>query len=164
MEFYQFCYGVFTLQYFESLDSFLEVCTFNKKVLFTSIILNYVTTLCPIIIVFIVWLIRYTSDYCVFMGQQNIFFRGLVTFLILSYTKFTLVTLSILTSAYLSGLGGKSYGLVVNLDGTLEYFGTKPLAYALPVVIVLVLFVLLPLAVMVMYPHVSSICEFKLHT
>ncbi|XP_065890677.1 uncharacterized protein [Dysidea avara] len=189
VEFYQFCYGVFNLQYIESLDSFPSVCTFKYESALTSIILDYVTALCPVIVIFIVWFIMYTSDYCVFMGQRNIlgkvafrvrqfyrrvkpnkkislsqsFFRGLVTFLVLSYTKFTLVTLSILTPAYLSGPGGKSYGLVVNLDGTLEYFGTKHLAYALPAVIVLVLFVLLPLAVMAMYPRACNALGLRIH-
>jgi len=37
------------LQYFEPLDSFPEVCTFKYKSALTSIILDYVTALYPII-------------------------------------------------------------------------------------------------------------------
>lgn len=45
---------------------------------------------------------------------------------------------------------------MVNLDGTLKYFGTKHLAYALLAVIVLVLFMLLLLAAMVIYLPVCN--------
>ena len=110
----------------------------------------------------------YASDYCTskrnFVGKvnaclrqvylkmkpnktvslHNSFFRGLVTFLVLTYSKFTLVTLTILTPAYLYGPGGKQYDTVVNLDGTLEYFGHGHLPYAIPAILVLIFIVLLP--------------------
>ena len=106
VEFYQFCYNIFNLQYFESLDSFPGVCTFNYETVLTVTISDYLVALNPVMVIFIVWL---TSDYCVFMGKRNIvekvsrrvcqiyrkvklnknvslsesFFRGLVTFLVL---------------------------------------------------------------------------------
>ena len=91
------------------------------------------------------------------------FFRGLVTFLVLSYSKFTLVTLTILTPAYLSGPGGKNYGVVANLDGTEDYFGPGHLAYAIPALFVLIFVVLPPLAVMVMYPRLCNMLGLHVH-
>ena len=69
-----------------------------------------------------------------------------------------LVTLIILTPAYLSGPGGKQYELMVNLDGTLKYFGHGHLSYAIPAILVLILnfIVLLPLVMLGMYPHVYT--------
>ena len=189
VEFYQFCYNIFNLEYFESLDSFPGVCTFNYETALTVTILDYLVAFNPVIVIFIVWLIMYTSDYCVFMGKRNIvgkfshhlrriyrkvkpnknvslsesFFRGLVTFLVLSYSKFSLVTLSILTPAYLSGPGGKNYNIVAELDGTLEYFGHGHLLYAFPAILVLIFIVLLPLAVLAMYPRMCSWLGIHVH-
>ena len=189
VEFYQFCYNVFNLQYFESLDSFPGVCTLNYESALTVTILDYFVALNPIIIIFIVWLIMYTSDYCIFMGKRNLvgkvshrlrqlyrkvkpnknvslsesFFRGLVTFLVLSYSKFTLVTLTILTPAYLSGPGGKTYNTVASLDGTLEYFGHGHLPYAIPAILVLIFIVLLPLVILAMYPRMCTMLGIHVH-
>ena len=189
VEFYQFCYNVFNLQYFEALDSFPGVCTFHYDSALTVTILDYVVALNPIIVIFLVWLIMYTSDYCIFMGNRNFigkishsirklyrkakpnknvslhesFFRGLVTFLVLSYSKFTLVTLTILTPAYLSGPGGRNYAVVAKLDGTLEYFGHGHLPYAIPAILVLIFIVLLPLVILAMYPRMCNWLGIQVH-
>ena len=189
IEFYQFCYNVFNLQYFEALDSFPGVCTFHYDSALTVTILDYVVALNPIIVIFLVWLIMYTSDYCMFMRNRNFigrishslrklyrkakpnknvslnesFFRGLVTFLVLSYSKFTLVTLTILTPAYLSGPGGRNYAVVAKLDGTLEYFGHGHLPYAIPAILVLIFIVLLPLVILAMYPRMCNWLGIQVH-
>ena len=189
VEFYQFCYGVFNLQYFEALDSFPGVCTFNYESALTVTISDYLVALNPVFVIFIVWLIMYTSDYCIFTGKRNFvgkishhlrrlyrkvkpnknislsesFFHGLVTFLVLSYSKFTLVTLTILTPAYLSGPGGKNYGVLAKLVGTLQYFGHGHLPFAIPAILVLVFIVLLPLVVLAMYPHVCTRLGIRVH-
>ena len=189
VEIYQFCYGVFNLQYFELLDSFPRVCTIKSHSAIAIVVLDYIPALCPLIIIFIIWLIMYTSDYCIFMGKRNAvgkvahclrniyrkvkpnksislsqsFFRGLVTFLVLSYTKFTLVTFALLKPAYLSGPGGERYDIVVNLDGTLKYFGHGHLPYAIPAILVLIFIVLLPLAVLAMYPRMCSWLGIHVH-
>ena len=72
VEFYQFCYNIFNLQYFESLDNFPGVCTFLYDSALTLIILDYTVALQPVFVIFFVWLIMYTSDYCIFMGKRNI--------------------------------------------------------------------------------------------
>ena len=189
VEIYQFCYGVFNLQYFELLDSFPGVCMLKSRSALTSVALEYITAACPLIIIFIVWFIMYTSDYCIFMGKRNTlgkvahclrkiyrkikpnksislsqsFFRGFVTFLVLSYTKFTLVTFSLLKPVYLSGPGGKSYDTVVNLDGTLEYFDRGHLPYAIPAILVLIFIVLLPLVILAMDPRICSRLGIRVH-
>ena len=189
VEIYQFCYGVFNLEYFELLDSFPKVCTFKSHSALTTVALDYVSAVCPIIIIFMIWLVMYTSDYCIFKGKRNFvgkvahclqkvyrkvkpnksislsqsFFRGFVTFLFLSYTKFTLVTFTLLKPGYLSGPGGKRYDIVVNLDGTLEYFGHGHLPYAIPAILVLIFIVLLPLAILAMYPRMCTRLGIQIH-
>ena len=189
IEIYQFCYGVFSLQYFELLDSFPRVCTYKSRSALTSVILDYISAVCPLLVIFMIWLFMYTSDYCIFMGKRNTlskvahhirkfwkkikpnkkiplsqsFIRGLVTFLVLSYTKFTLVTFALLKPAYLSGPGGKRFDVVVNLDGTLKYFGHGHLPYAIPAIFVLIFIVLLPLAVLAMYPRMCNWLGIHVH-
>ena len=189
VEFYQFCYNVFNLQYFEAIDSFPGVCTLNYPSPLTSIISDYIVAITPIIAIFLVWLIMHTSDYCIFKGKRNVvgkvshrlrqlfwkvrpsksislsesFFRGLVTYLVLSYSKFTLVTLTILTPAYLSGPGGRNYAVVAKLDGTLEYFGHGHLPYAIPAIFVLIFIVLLPLVILAMYPRMCNCLGIQVH-
>ena len=189
VEIYQFCYGMFNLQYFESLDSFPGMCMVKSRSALTSVALDYISAACPLIIIFIVWLIMYISDHCIFMGKRNTvgkvahclrktyrkvkpnkkvslsqsFFRGLVTFLVLSYTKFTLVTFTLLNPVYLFGPGGKRNDTVVNLDGTLEYFGRGHLPFAIPAILVLIFIVLLPLVIIAMYPRMYTWLGIDIH-
>ena len=186
VEIYQFCYGMFNLKYFESLDSFPGVCAFKSNSALTVVALDYTSAVCPLIIIFVVWFIMYTSDY---WGKRNavgkaanclrnvyrkikpnknvslsqLFFRGVATFLVLSYTKFTLVTFTLLKPAYLYGPGGRVYDTVVNLDGTLEYFGYGHLPYAIPAILVLIFIVLLPLVVLAMYPRMCTHLGIQVH-
>ena len=179
VEIYQFCYNIFNLQYFESLDSFPGVCVFRSRSALTSVTLEYISAIFPLIIIFIIWWITYVSNYCdnrnavgklvhclqrlyrkikpnKKVSLNESFFRGLVTFLVLSYTKFTLVTFSLLKPGYLSGPGGKQYDIVVSLDGTLQYFGHGHLPYAIPAILVLIFIVLLPLVILAMYPRIYA--------
>ena len=72
VEIYQLCYGVFNLQYFELLDSFPRVCTYKSRSALTVVALDYISAVCPIIIIFIIWLVMYTSDHCIYdMGKRN---------------------------------------------------------------------------------------------
>ena len=80
VEIYQFCYGIFNLEYFDSLDSFPGVCTFKSCSALTSITLDYIAAVCPLIIIFIIWFIMYTSDYCIFMGKRNTVGQGSTLF------------------------------------------------------------------------------------
>jgi len=187
VEIYRFCYGVFNLEYFESLDSFPDVCTIRYRSALTSAALDYIVAFLPIIVIFLAWLVMYISGCCVFMGQRNClgrmgdclcqvyhrlkpnislsesFFRGLVTFLILSYAKLTVVTLSILTPVYLTGRGNRDYDVMTSLDGTQEYFGQGHLLYAIPAIVVLIIFILLPLATIFMYPCVCNCLGLHVH-
>ena len=186
VETYQFCYNIFNLQYFESLDSFPGVCVFRSRSALTSVTLEYISATFPLIIIFIIWWITYISNYCdnrnavgklahclrrfyrkikpiKKISLNESFFRGLVTFLVLSYTKFTVVTFALLNPGYLSGPGGEHFDTVVHLDGTLDYFGHGHLPYAIPAIFVLILIVLLPLVILAMYPRMCNWLGIQIH-
>ena len=191
VEFYQFCYGLFNLEYFESLDSIPGWCTFEFNSPLSAVMLEYLVAFWPLFIICIVWLIIFASDYCVCgegskrnavchlanklrklykrikpkgISLSESFFRGLVTFILLSYTKFTLISLNLLTPVYLYGPGGKNYDVVVNLDGTLKFFGHEhSLYYATLAIIVLVFIVLLPLFFFATYPHMCNCLGIPTH-
>ena len=177
VEFYRFFYGIFNLQYFESLDSVPGWCTLKYDSAIKGVMYDYIVAFWPLVFIFIVWLIIFSSDYCVCrnvrkffccfnvlrqlyqrikpedMSLSKSFFRGLVTFILLSYTKFTLISLTILTPAYLYSPEGEDCDVVVvNLDGTLKFFGGDHLYYAIPAIFVLVFIVLLPLILFATYP------------
>ena len=187
--FYQFCYGIFNLQYFESLDILPGWCTVKYQSALSAAAMGYVDAFCPLVVIFLVWLIIFASDYCVCCGNEgNIirrintkfrqlyrrikpnglslsesFFRGLVTFILLSYTKFTLVTLTLLTPAYLHGPGGKTERVVARLDGTLDFFDSEHRQYAEPAIFVLVFIILLPLVLFAMYPWMCNCLKIPTH-
>ena len=177
VEFYQFCYGIFNLQYFESIDGVSGWCTFEYRTALTEVLYGYIVAIWPLVIIFMIWLIIFISDHCICGIKRNVvwcianclrqlyrrvnpngislsksFFRGLVTFILLSYTKFTLVTLTLLKPAYLLGPGGNICDVVASLDGTMPFFGGDHLYYAIPAIFVLVFIVLLPLILFATYP------------
>ena len=188
VEIYEFCYGIFNLQYFESLDMLQGWCTLRYTSALKVVALGYVEASFPLVIIIVVWLIIFASNHCTCENGRNImwrinnkvrqlyrrikpkgislsesFFRGLVTFILLSYTKFTLVTLTLLAPAYLSGPGGRRYSIVANLDGTLEYFGREHLQYAIPAILVLIFIVLLPPVLFATYPCMCNRLRIPTH-
>ena len=64
VEFYQFCYGIFNLQYFESIDGVSGWCTFEYHTALTEVFYGYIVTIWPLVIIFMIWLIIFISDYC----------------------------------------------------------------------------------------------------
>ena len=188
VEFYQFCYGVFNLEYFESIDGVSVWCTFEYDSALTEVLHGYIVAFWPLVIISMVWLVIFISDHCNCGIERNVvwcianclrqlyrrmnpngislsksFFRGLVTFILLSYTKFTLVTLTLLKPAYLNGPGGDTRDVVASFDGTKPFFGDEHLYYAIPATFVLVFIVLLPLILFATYPYMCNCLGIQTH-
>ena len=161
--------------YFESIDGVSGWCTFEYRTALTEVLYGYIVAIWPLVIIFMIWLIIFISDYCGIkrnvvwcianclqqlyrrvnpngISLSKSFFRGLVIFIVLSYTKFTLVTLTLLKPAYLLGPGGKICDVVASLDGTMPFFGGDHLYYVIPAIFVLLFIVLLPLILFATYP------------
>ena len=86
---------------------------------------------------------------------KNSVIHSLTTFLVLSYARITLVTFILLTPSSLYGPGGQDsphQKRVVWLDGTMSYFGSDHLPYALSALFILIIFVLIPPLLLLSYP------------
>lgn len=75
---------------------------------------------------------------------QRSILHALATFIILSYTKFTLVSFILLTGTPLVDDAGKSLSRVLYYDGTIRYMGSDHLPYVIASFVVLTTFVTLP--------------------
>ena len=85
------------------------------------------------------------------LNAQTSLIDAFATFILLSYSKFVFTSIMLLSYANLFDRSGKIVGRVLLYDGTVDYFGTEHLPLAVVAVLVLIIFVLLPLA-MILYP------------
>ena len=86
---------------------------------------------------------------------KNSVIHSLTTFLVLSYARITLVTFILLTPTSLYGPGGQDSPYqkrVVWFDGTMSYFGSDHLPYALSALFILIIFVFIPPLLLFSYP------------
>ena len=74
------------------------------------------------------------------------------TFILLSYSKFTITSIMLLVPTELFNISGHVVGHVLLYNSAVEYFGTKHLPLAVVAIIVLITFVLLPPLAMILYP------------
>ncbi len=77
---------------------------------------------------------------------------ALAAFLLLSYTKFTRVSIQLLSPALLYDVDGTHKATVMFLDGTIGFFGAKHIPYILSAIIVIVFFVIPPPLLLLVYP------------
>ena len=78
--------------------------------------------------------------------------HGITTFLIFSYSQYTLTSFVIISSATLLHEGEARKKFVVPFDTSVEYFGVEHLPYALPAILVLVFLSLPPPLLLISYP------------
>ena len=74
------------------------------------------------------------------------------TFLLLSYVKFLSVSFDILTPSLVWNMTWTRQPTVLYYDGSVEYFSREHLPYAILAIIVLLVFTLLPIALLCLYP------------
>ena len=98
--------------------------------------------------------------------------EAFATFLLLSYVKFLSVSLNFLLPVYVYNVHGESLEPYLYYDGTIEYFGKQHLPYAILAIVVLIIFNILPLLLLCLYPchcfqRILNICRLRcqaLHT
>ena len=83
--------------------------------------------------------------------------HGISTFLILSYTQYTSVSIQILSHLPLYGEGGINVDSVVRLQGSVESFGPDHIPYAIPALLVLTFLSLPPPLLLISYPLLWNI-------
>ena len=83
---------------------------------------------------------------------HNSLVDAFATFLLLSYVKFLSVSFDILTPTTLWDKWGRHVGTVLYYDGSVNYFGTDHLPYAVLAMTVLLVFTVLPILLLCLYP------------
>ncbi len=74
------------------------------------------------------------------------------SFLLLSYVKFLSVSFDLLIPVHLHDVHGESLEPYLYFDGTVEYFGKQHLPYAILAITILIIFNILPLLLLCLYP------------
>ena len=172
-----FIYNIWNLRYFEYFIN--NFCTLKYDSTLPTLVEEYVPAfyvlfLCVMFFIVIPWIYNCCAhsrlqaiQNCVLkMERMCIRFRyhwsvrnsvihSLTTFLVLSYSRITLVTFKLLTPAVMYGPGGQDSSYqktVVWFDGTKSYFGSDHLPYALGALLMLITFVLIPPLLLLSYP------------
>ena len=83
---------------------------------------------------------------------QNSLVDAFATFLLLSYMKFVSTSGDLLTPTVLYHSEPAHATTVLYYDGSIEYFGHKHLPYALLAIVVVLVFILLPILLLCLYP------------
>ncbi len=83
---------------------------------------------------------------------QTSLIDAFASFLLLSYVKFLSVSFDLLIPVHLYDVHGASMEPYLYFDGTVEYFGKQHLPYAVLAITVLIIFNVLPLLLLCLYP------------
>ena len=162
-------HGIWNLDFFRPLYS--PFCLYPETSTVQILALNYVIAVYPLVLLvvtyllvklhdshinLIVWLWRpFHRCFVHFRRDWNIktsLIDAFATFLLLSYMKFLSVSFDLLSPVRIFNIYGKSSKLYLYWDGTIEYFGSEHLPYAILALVVLMLFNVLPLLLMCLYP------------
>ena len=104
----------------------------------------------------VVWLWRPFLRCCIRFQRQldirNSLIDAFATFLLLSYVKFLSVSFDILTPTILWDAREIRQPTVLYVDGTVEYFSEQHIPYAILAITVLLVFTLLPILLLCLYP------------
>ena len=179
---YDFLYGFWNLNYLETLTNFF--CTFKYRSVLPILALEYISASYPLVLFLLFfsilpWVlgklatsqincvrnctlslqrrcIRFRSSWSV----KNSIIHGLITFLVLSYVKFTYVSLHILAYGVVHGRGGEQSNIAVKVawvDGTKPYLGEVHGYYAAAAFVVLICFVVPAPLFLLSYPYLPKL-------
>ena len=133
--------------------------------------LDYITAAYPLVLIIltytlvtlhyhncrlVVWLWKPFLRCCIrFQKKCNIrnsLVDAFATFFLLSYVKFLSASIELLAPTFLWDKWGRQEGTVLYYDGTVEYFSKEHLPYAVLAITVLLVFTLLPILLLCLYP------------
>ena len=163
-------FGIWNLDFFRLL--YPSFCLHPKATTIEVIALDYVIAVYPLVLLVVAYLLVKLHDsdihfivllwkpfhrcFAHFRRHWNIktsLVDAFATFLLLSYTKFLSVSLDLLTPVHVMNSHGKTINQrYLYWDATIEFFGWKHLPYAILALAVLIIFTLLPLLLMCLYP------------
>jgi len=175
---YLFPYSIWNLKFFE--DIFPSYCLSPELDLLELIAVNYLAAAYPLflIILFYVFISLYDRGGIIYticnpihtrlircLRRWNLNQRSVIdafaTFLILSYTKFTLLSLYILEPGELFNSEGTHVAYVVFHNGNIDYLHGKHIPLVCIAVVVLIIFVIIPPFLLLYYPLQESYKRWK---
>ena len=167
---YNIIYGFFNLEFFR-LEP-LAFCVWNGATPLDMQALLYVSTLYALLLVIGLVIIFNCCSCCLCWHRMMLWKRkkglsvsvthGIVTFLTLCYAKCSKTTFCILTISHLKGVKGGEKETRVYYYALLDYFSSQHLIYAIPALVILVTFVIIPPLLLMAYPvcyQVMSLCH-----
>ena len=138
---HSFLLGFLSLRFFY-VDK-LSFCLWKGATVLRNLTFNYVTSLSVLLLLGLHILVvnnisfrtHWKAEACFgkmtqFIKEKNLFnstFHGISTFLLLSYTQYTVTSFQILSKLTLNGGGEGKLGSVVRLQGNVDYFGPNHL-------------------------------------
>ena len=163
-------YGIWNLDFFRLL--YEPFCLHPNMTTVQVLALDYIIAVYPLLLIVItyifaelhdrkirviVWLWRPFHRLCAYFKQEwdvkTSLIDAFATLLLLSYMKVLSASFDILTPVKLSNIHGQTLGtLYVYYDAVTEYFGKEHLPYALLALAMLVVFNILPLLLLLLYP------------
>ena len=174
---YLLFYRMFNLDFF-SFES-LSYCLMENAMALDILAIKYLTvTYSLLFVITCITILKFCNPYlCLkkyfasvrsykhYVKQSAI--HGLVAILVMCYSQCTAVSLSILTPGHVYGRGfveNRTTLKVVYLNGNLVYFGTEHMKYAIPAVIFMTVFTIIPPVCLIVYPlcyKVFALCHIE---
>ena len=164
-----YIYGVWNLDVAQGL--FADLCLSGNITILTAFCLQYVTALFPLVLMLITYvLIELHARDCRILvklwrpihnviarfrrklDQKTSVIDAFATFLLLSYTKFTIISFNLLAPTLTTTINGTRVSLVLLYDGDVDYFSAKHAPYCAMAIFVLLFIVLPPPILLFLYP------------
>ena len=161
--------GIWNLDFFRTL--YPQFCLHPNMNILQVLALDYIIAAYPLLLIVITYFLVELHDhncrivvllwkpfrrcFAHFHRQWDIrtsLIEAFASFLLLSYVKFLSVSLNFLLPVYLYNVHGELMEPYLYYDGTVEYFGKQHLPYAILAIAVLIMFIILPLLLLCLYP------------
>ena len=159
-------FGVWNLDFFRSF--YPSLCFSSHMTSLQATFLEYTIGLYPLLMIAVIYVIVQLYDRCCTTMRHNCrlycctpilrrfeirsaLIDAFATFLILAYVKIGYTSVSILEPTVVHTPDG-AYKLYAYADASMEYMGTEHRKYALPAIFITVIFTVLPLLYLVLFP------------
>ena len=175
---YVVLYDIWNLNFFDAIIP--NYCLHPDMKVITSVALGYLVAFYPLILIFLLYVgIRLNNrgirpfvclcrplHHCIarFRGKWDLgrsISDAIAAFLLLSYTKFIIISVQLLSAVELYNHKNNAVEKVLYIDGNVRYFHGDHIPFALAALVILVVFVLCPPVLLLAYPKCStcSICK-----
>ena len=151
-----FIYGPFTLEFF-TLEQ-LSFCLWKGATVIDAMIMKCVTVAYAFLLVLST--IVFARYFKFKFSADSILVHGLSTFFVMCYSQIANFTLNVLTYFCLYSTNFKCEEKVMNYMGYLTYFKGDHIKYAIPAIVILAFFIVIPQLLLLLYPLMFKILGF----